>query len=62
MPRPALGERPMTATERSLRRFYRNKERHQRYEATLRDLLATADTGKITATHVAAKCREALGN
>jgi hypothetical protein len=51
----------MTATERSLRRFARQREREKRYEAALQALLETADTGKITATHVAAKCRAALG-
>jgi hypothetical protein len=59
--RPMLGERPMTATERSTRRHQRQREREKRYEETLCDLLEIAEFGTITPEYVAQKCREALG-
>jgi hypothetical protein len=59
--RPTLGDRPMSATERSIRSQHRLREREQRYEAVLRDLLATAECGTIGPKFVAQKCREALG-
>jgi len=62
MPRKAVGAKPMTPAVRQARARRAKQERHQRYEAILRDLLETAEHGRITARHVAAKCREALGN
>jgi hypothetical protein len=50
----------MTATERSARRRQQKAERTARFEAALRDLLATAERGTIGAKYVAAKCRAAL--
>jgi hypothetical protein len=59
--RPALGDKPMSATERSIRSQHRLRERAQRYEAALRDLLATAERGTIGPKYVATVCRSALG-
>lgn len=60
MPRPLIGERPMTAAERAIRRRQRETARIERLEAVLADLLADAETGRITPEIVAAKCRAAL--
>lgn len=59
--RPLLGDKPMSATERSIRSQQRLRERVRRYEAALRDLLATAERGVIGPEYVAQKCRAALG-
>jgi len=61
MPRPLLGERPMTPAERAARRRQREMQRTERLETVVRDLLAEAETGRISAKTVADKCRTALG-
>jgi hypothetical protein len=40
MPRPLIGDRPMTATERSHRRYQATKARIAYLEGVLRDLIA----------------------
>jgi hypothetical protein len=60
MPRPALGDRPMTPAERSARRRQLQAERAAVMEAALRDLLRVAERGTIGAKYVAQKCAAAL--
>lgn len=61
MPRPLIGERPMTAAERATRRRQRETARIERLETALRDLLQTAERGIIGPKYVVTVCRAALG-
>lgn len=57
MPRHAIGDRPMTATERSARRRERNASYTCKLENVIRDLLLMAEKGTVDSDYVKEKCR-----